>query len=89
MSSSQPDKSPSRKELVKETPQRRESTRIGKIRKRKVSISISAKVLGEAKPEDLSKGAAYVFSKGGNLLGTSPLNGEGGATVDVFWFNSR
>lgn len=83
MSSSQPDKSPSRKELVKETPQRRESTRIGKIRKRKVSISISAKVLGEAKPEDLSKGVAYVFSKGGNLLGTSPLNGEGGATVDV------
>ena len=83
MSSIQPEKSPSSKELVKESSRLKENTRIEKIRRRKVSVSICAKVLGEAKPEDLSKGAAYVFSKGGNLLGMAPLNGEGGATVNV------
>ena len=49
----------------------------------KVTISISVKALGEVKPEDLSKGTAYIFSKGGSLLGKANLNTKGTAKIEV------
>ncbi|MCW4018770.1 MAG: hypothetical protein NWF00_08875 [Candidatus Bathyarchaeota archaeon] len=49
----------------------------------RISLMVSVKVLGEAKPEELSKGTAYVFSKGGALLGKTALNSQGTARVDV------
>jgi hypothetical protein len=49
----------------------------------KVTLSVSVKVLGEAKPEELSKGTAYAFSKGGTLLGKACLNAKGSTQVEV------
>jgi hypothetical protein len=43
----------------------------------KVAINVSLKILDDAKPEDISKGAVYAFSKGGALLAKANLNAKG------------
>jgi hypothetical protein len=49
----------------------------------KIILSVSANVLGETKPEDISKGAAYCFSKGGKFLGKASLNAQGATKIGV------
>jgi len=49
----------------------------------KVNIMVSVKVLGEAKPEDLSRGTAYAFSKGGAFLGKAGLTPKGTAKLEL------
>lgn len=52
------------------------------VQRNKVTLSVSVKVLGEAKPEELSKGTAYAFSKGGAFLGKANLNAKGTAQIE-------
>lgn len=49
----------------------------------RIRVAVSTKVLGEAKPEDLAKGVAYAFSKGGALLGRANLNQQGTAALEL------
>lgn len=49
----------------------------------KVNIMISVKILGETKPEDLSRGAAYGFSKGGAFLAKAGLSPQGTAKLEL------
>jgi hypothetical protein len=50
---------------------------------RKVTLSVSTKVLGDVKPEELTKGTAYAFSKGGMLLGRATLDAKGTAKIEA------
>lgn len=49
----------------------------------RLTLRVTAKVLGETKPENLAKGVAYAFSRGGKLLGRANLNPQGGATLEL------
>jgi len=49
----------------------------------KVILTVTLKVLDEAKPEDIAKGAAYIYSKGGSLLGKANLTSKGTAEIAV------
>ncbi len=48
-----------------------------------VSIVVSLKVLDEAKPEDIQKGIAYAFSKGGTFLAKANLTPKGTAQLTL------
>ena len=48
-----------------------------------ISIVVSLKVLDEAKPEDIQKGIAYAFSKGGTFLAKANLTPKGTAQLTV------
>jgi hypothetical protein len=50
---------------------------------KKLSLAVTAKVLGEVKPEDLSKGVVYAFTKGGKLLGKTGLNARGASKLEL------
>ncbi len=39
--------------------------------------------MAKQNPEELSKGTAYAFSKGGTLLGKASLNAKGTAQIEV------
>jgi hypothetical protein len=76
---------------LRSTPPRIRPVNKGKMKKvvvkepnrKKIILSVSATVLGEAKPENLSRGAAYGFSEGGKLLGKAILNEKGAARLEV------
>lgn len=58
-------------------------TTIRQPQRNKVVISVDIKVLDDAKPEEISKGTVYAFSKGGTLLAKTKLDAKGTAQVAV------
>ncbi|MCW4024491.1 MAG: hypothetical protein NWF01_05580 [Candidatus Bathyarchaeota archaeon] len=56
---------------------------IKKPQRNKVALSVSLKVIDEAKPENLQKGVAYAFSKGGALIAKANLDSKGTAQIVV------
>ncbi|MGD6808193.1 MAG: hypothetical protein ACQCN3_00680 [Candidatus Bathyarchaeia archaeon] len=49
----------------------------------RVAITVAVKVLDEATPEEISKGSAYAFSRGGTILAKANLDAKGNAQLVV------
>ncbi len=83
MASFNPNDYPSEKKPTRVAKERVVKTKEKRLQVKKLSLAVTAKALAEAKPEELSKGVVYAFTKGGKLLGKTSLNAKGMSKLEL------